>query len=233
MLTAETQEISKIQPPVLATAAGSFARTANPASAAGLRRRQYGPLNSRWVSCIPGDRNSIPNQPGVYVIYIDDSIAYVGSSTTLRNRLKSYRFKVVNTYKGVASTPFGRGVALIKYSTSRKLGEWLMREVRLINRLKPPHNVRDNPRLTVKSFKCAFSPPLLILCKKSSREFYSIGGTEIVGVFTDLALMNESGCFHCKGGSQHEVIKILKTVPDNPRFPGTAIGSHYRRCNAK
>lgn len=92
-----------------------------------------------------GKRSDIPAGPGVYVFIRDGRVVYVGQSVSLRARLTNYR----PTYLGPPNYgeaaigwkyhPIQRGCVL-KISESKRWGDWLMRELRLIRRLKPEHN---------------------------------------------------------------------------------------------
>jgi excinuclease UvrABC nuclease subunit len=85
----------------------------------------------------------LPNTPAVYAIYIEHTLVYVGQTIDLRNRIAAYKFRY--GYANQVITPWGdhkddSGV-YIKFSTSRKYGDWAMRELRLIKRLQPQCNV--------------------------------------------------------------------------------------------
>lgn len=88
----------------------------------------------------------VPRAPGCYAVYHDGELVYVGSSVKLQSRLASYfgpsnpkrpRRRHINS----GARPRHDGVAVtVKVAGSRRIGDWLMREYRLIQRLKP----RDN-----------------------------------------------------------------------------------------
>jgi excinuclease UvrABC nuclease subunit len=78
-----------------------------------------------FMACYP------QNLPGVYALYVNDNIVYIGSSEHLSNRLLNHRWAFIY------NRPF-----TIKYSHSKKKGEWLMREYRLIKRIQPSKNSR-------------------------------------------------------------------------------------------
>ena len=73
---------------------------------------------------------SLPDAPAVYAIYDGPLLMYVGSTSSLRNRFGDHKKKSFIGFN------FGH----IKFSLSRKHGDWAMRELRLIKRLKPPKN---------------------------------------------------------------------------------------------
>ena len=77
--------------------------------------------------------------PGVYVIYVDKRIVYVGQTLNIHKRLLSYKFRY--SYTGSIITPWGFCKKLkIKIQYSSKFGDWAMKELRLINRFQPIHN---------------------------------------------------------------------------------------------
>lgn len=69
-----------------------------------------------------------PRAPGVYVIYDGDDLLYVGSTCNLRSRLHQH------IHQGIFDFD------IVKFSASRRVGEWAYRELRLLNRLRPPKN---------------------------------------------------------------------------------------------
>lgn len=85
-----------------------------------------------------------PSSPGVYAVYLDGILSYIGSSNNIEARLRGY-----NIRPGYAPGFFsfwGRHNDLkIKARVSKRDGEWLMREYRLIQRLTPPLNIQHNP----------------------------------------------------------------------------------------
>ncbi len=99
---------------------------------------------TRWKTFNWGedDDDTIPKSPGVYVMYLDGKLSYVGSSQNLRIRCADHiRFR--QRYSSNITTPWGMyGDVKTKYRLSERLGDWLMHEHRLICRLQPPCNVR-------------------------------------------------------------------------------------------
>lgn len=99
---------------------------------------------SGWLRCDPSmfGHRVIPRAPGVYVIFHAGRPIYVGQSTDLRTRVLSYNFRP--GYSRVVLTPWGPldddGSFHCRYRVSRKRGDWLMWEFRLIVRLKPQFN---------------------------------------------------------------------------------------------
>lgn len=75
--------------------------------------------------------------PGVYVIYCDGVLSYVGSTNNLQARLFKhlcYGHTKCVTQWGLFDDVF------IKIRLSRKYGDWAMIELRLIARLQPKFN---------------------------------------------------------------------------------------------
>jgi hypothetical protein len=105
---------------------------------------------SYWIE-VSRRRSAFPKGPGVYVVYQNNVVAYVGSTTELSRRCRVYWFKYRNMamygerdpYLGSWRTPWGPvppGSIRIKVKRSRRLGDWLMWEYRLIRRLQPQQN---------------------------------------------------------------------------------------------
>lgn len=104
---------------------------------------------SHWLEVHKGQ---LPRGPGVYVVYQDGVVVYVGSTTVLSDRCRVYRRKASGIQKnygerdpneGCLWTPWGPvapGAIRIKVKQSRRLGDWLMWEYRLISRLQPRYN---------------------------------------------------------------------------------------------
>jgi excinuclease UvrABC nuclease subunit len=72
----------------------------------------------------------LPKQPAVYAIYEFSEVIYIGSTTSLRDRFNLHK---KNSFTGLEYPH-------IKYSLSKKHGDWAMRELRLIKRLNPRMN---------------------------------------------------------------------------------------------
>ncbi len=77
--------------------------------------------------------------PGCYVIYLDDKVGYIGQSTDVRKRIQNHGIRY--GYSNHLITPWGKFLSVsakVRYGV--KLGDWAMREVRLISRLQPRFN---------------------------------------------------------------------------------------------
>lgn len=90
--------------------------------------------------------SQFPKAPACYAVFLDGELSYVGSTEQLRARITAHRLRG-HAYMDAAWTPWGlfRHVE-IRYSLSRRRGDWLMREYRLITRLNPPLNRRTTDR---------------------------------------------------------------------------------------
>lgn len=103
------------------------------------------PLPRRWQQIKIGDGTRLRNDPGVYVIFGDGAVVYVGSSTHVAGRLKEHGLR--RCHSGV-TTPWGTfECVLVKVAYTRRFGDWLMREARLIHRLNPTGNTIGTRRI--------------------------------------------------------------------------------------
>lgn len=89
---------------------------------------------SRWVYFDTANKRWPPKLPGVYVIFFNGQVFYVGSSGTsvfarCRSHYKCLRWKDVDKSK-----------LFIKWRGSDRFGDWAMRELRLIRKLRPLRN---------------------------------------------------------------------------------------------
>lgn len=95
---------------------------------------------STWVTADPTIYWDLPAVPAVYALVLDGRVMYVGQSTNLFRRFNAYRMRLA--YSDGTLTPWGQvpGELVLKYSPSRRYGDWAMRELRLIRRLRPAWN---------------------------------------------------------------------------------------------
>jgi excinuclease UvrABC nuclease subunit len=103
------------------------------------------PKRSRWVKFEYTHHVSVPNSvngPGCYVFYLDDRLVYVGSTSNFRSRMSTHaRSCRHNMFVNRFETTWGPCQHFyIKWKPSRKFGDWLMYEARLIKRLQPIGN---------------------------------------------------------------------------------------------
>jgi hypothetical protein len=99
--------------------------------------------DSRWLSINYFDgRKNLPTVACCYVIYFDGELRYIGSTGNLRNRFCGHAFRY--SYGKSFITPWGEFDLpiniTIKLRPSRRYGDWLMVEARLIRRLQPVFN---------------------------------------------------------------------------------------------
>lgn len=85
---------------------------------------------------------TLPNKPCVYAVYFDGRLVYVGQTNRLQNRFCEHKFR--HGYGKEIITPWGdvpgTTRVTIKVGFSIRYGDWAMREIRLIHRLKPVLN---------------------------------------------------------------------------------------------
>lgn len=96
--------------------------------------------NHRWQMVFPV-LSRIDHAPGCYAIYIDDELVYLGQSVNLHLRFR--RWGMCRRQGAFHETPWGLvpiGKFRVKVAYSRKCGDWAMREVRLVRRLRPKFN---------------------------------------------------------------------------------------------
>ena len=97
------------------------------------------------------ERGKVPAVPGCYVVFSWGRVVYVGSTINLRARTSVYRTRERRRFVpycdewrgGQIRSPWpnvpGESIT-IKYKATRRNGDWLMREWRLIDRLVPHMN---------------------------------------------------------------------------------------------
>lgn len=85
------------------------------------------------------DFRHIEPRGGVYVVYCGGKLLYIGQSANVNKRILSYRFRA--PWSENIFTPWGQFKSVvIKVSYGKRYGDWAMRELRLIRRLKPIEN---------------------------------------------------------------------------------------------
>lgn len=94
-------------------------------------KKLYTGVMSRWKET---DAYQLPARPGVYAMYRDGHIVYIGQSVNIATRFVGHRLSTIpkNNCKPHEIR--------VKYKLSNKMGEWLSQEYRLIGRLKPVWN---------------------------------------------------------------------------------------------
>ena len=87
----------------------------------------------------------------------DGVVVYVGQSTALRNRLGAYWPTYRRPFVPYSDEPQHRAEwivsalligAIVKISPTKRYGDWLMRELRLIRRLRPDGNLNPSKYTT-------------------------------------------------------------------------------------
>lgn len=103
-------------------------------------------LFSRWVIVDdPWSYHEFEMRGGVYVVYADGVLIYIGQSANVRARIGRHKIRL--TLHNQYHTPWGHfNRLLVKVSYCRRFGEWAMREMRLIRRLRPRENSLGNSR---------------------------------------------------------------------------------------
>jgi excinuclease UvrABC nuclease subunit len=97
------------------------------------------------ISEIPFWPRETSRAAGCYAFFMNDRLVYVGSSQNLQRRLLDYL--ISPSYSTGISTPWGFcDTAHVRFKVSRRYGDWLMWEARLIKRLRPPMNTIGNGR---------------------------------------------------------------------------------------
>lgn len=104
---------------------------------------------SAWRKVRFKDIDSLPKRPGVYAVYIDRRLVYVGQSSNVRSRILGGHAFNYSRYSNSIQTPWGatsRDV-FFKVRGSQAYGDWLAIEARLIRKLKPSFNRIGGRRL--------------------------------------------------------------------------------------
>lgn len=102
----------------------------------------------RWKTyeIFPKKPQALPKFAGVYVVFLNDQLSYIGSSIDVAKRFNNYGFR---SRDGVARysqprfpwAPVSETTRIsVKVKRSKRFGDWAMREIRLIDRLRPRFN---------------------------------------------------------------------------------------------
>jgi excinuclease UvrABC nuclease subunit len=97
---------------------------------------------SKWIRFGRGGRGDFPSLPCCYAIYADGELVYIGQTVDLKSRMANH---VVwnGTQEQAGKKRWGHAsVLIVKARFSDRLGDWLMREARLISRIKPSGNTK-------------------------------------------------------------------------------------------
>ena len=99
------------------------------------------PLHFTWRRTLP---RSVLARAGVYAVFVDNAIAYIGSAVDLRKRLSTHGF---TTRRPLRTTRFGSLERCeIRVAYNRRRFDHATRELRLIFRLAPPLNEQIGER---------------------------------------------------------------------------------------
>lgn len=101
---------------------------------------------SKWLTFHVGVSDPLfPRAPACYVVYLDGRLSYIGQASDLAVRMSAHGIRV--GYGAEVLTKWGsfRSV-VVKARFSNRLGDWAMREIRLIHRLQPPLNCVGSTR---------------------------------------------------------------------------------------
>ncbi len=102
------------------------------------------PTGSRWrsIDFVKTWKIGLPVVACCYALYFDGRLKYVGSTNNLRNRFSGHAFR--HGYAKNIITPWGDFAITtkitLKFKPSKRYGDWLMHECRLIKRLQPEFN---------------------------------------------------------------------------------------------
>lgn len=95
---------------------------------------------SRWIAYQIQEDSRLPLVSCVYVFYVDGVIAYVGSTKNFAKRYTVVDFAIKDRVRQGRSFDFVSQSVSVKVKPSKKYGDWLMYEARLIRRIGPPMN---------------------------------------------------------------------------------------------
>lgn len=100
-------------------------------------------MSRKWISIdFLEAKEKLPTIPCCYVLYFNGAMKYIGSTNNLRNRFSGHSIRY--GYWNEIITPWGDFdipvTITMKYKESRRYGDWLMTEARLIRRLQPQFN---------------------------------------------------------------------------------------------
>lgn len=102
--------------------------------------------SSKW----PFSRGDLPQRPAVYAIYFDGQLKYIGQSNNIANRFSGRAMRY--GFARNIHTPWGEfkdtTSIVVKYHHGWRRGDWAMREIRLIHRVRPEFNRHHRGRAT-------------------------------------------------------------------------------------
>lgn len=98
---------------------------------------------SRWHEVPVTELSVLPRAPGLYCVYLDGALVYVGKSHSLRTRVKQHGLRLAiadGEWKGIAFKSMR-----LKVRTVASAESLVANERRLIEALQPPLNVTHGP----------------------------------------------------------------------------------------
>jgi excinuclease UvrABC nuclease subunit len=95
-------------------------------------------MASRWESISLSERHLLPSLPGVYVLYLDKDIKYIGQSIDLHKRIHDH---LGNETASKLRNLQNSSRVTVKFKVCFSPNEYLGLEVRLITRLRPEWNI--------------------------------------------------------------------------------------------
>lgn len=99
---------------------------------------------SRWIKF--ETYRLFPRKPACYAIYLDGELAYIGQASDLATRMSSHGIR--QGYSELVQTKWGVFKSVIvKARFGDRIGDWAMREIRLIHRLQPRLNCVGSKRV--------------------------------------------------------------------------------------
>jgi hypothetical protein len=94
---------------------------------------------TKWVAFNGSGCMYVPRKPACYAIYLDGVLSYIGQASDLAVRLSGHGIR--QGYGSSVMTKWGPFKSVvIKARFGDRMGDWAMREIRLIHRLQPPLN---------------------------------------------------------------------------------------------
>lgn len=89
---------------------------------------------SRWLKIKSNEVKNLPEGPGVFALYVDDKLVWISQGLNIRQRVKD-GFRHAFYYKKVSPSK-----CFMKVSLSKSLGDWVLRDLRLMHKLAPKWN---------------------------------------------------------------------------------------------
>ena len=109
---------------------------------------------SNWIEIEPFFEE-MPEAAGCYVFLFEDRYLYVGSTSSMRKRFYQHSIELCR-YSDWFWTPWGMSRSVrVMFRRSRRFGDWLMWEARLIRKLRPALNGSGQIRITDRDSKTA------------------------------------------------------------------------------